>query len=474
MFFRGIKFRLVSLFVLFFGTTLILFSFFLYNSFEKNQQVEFDASLYNYTVDVVSAIKVNLFGDAFLDPDFFKNQDKLFPFSLGKTYILFRSKDGKILVRSQNSTALEFPFTNATANNVFLFGKYFETLNFKPDTTIYRMISQKIDAPNGQSFIIQIAAPMDLLERQRKGLVTFFGVSVPVVLLISTLMGWVFMRRVLAPVTDIITKAKQISVGNLSERIPLSGTHDEIHRLTESLNDLLNRLEKAFKSQERFIADASHQLKTPLAILKGELDLIRNHETKKEDVAAFLKSATEEVSSLSQIVQNLLLLARVDAGVEKFNFHQVRVEEILLGLIPRLEKLANKKEIKININVADTPESSFEIFGDEELLNCLVGNLVENAIKYSDFKTVVNIKLEQQGNNIMVHVKDMGPGVLPEEQEKIFDRFYRSMKSKQKIEGAGLGLALSRKIAQILGGKLYMQNNQNGPGSIFTFEIKKN
>ncbi len=480
MFFQGIRFRLASLFVLFFGVTLILFSFLLFNSFQKSQQAEFDIALYNYTVDVVSSLKVNLFGDAFLDPDFFKNQDKLFPFSLGKTFILFRSMDGKILVRSQNSIPHDFPFNQEIAKNIVSQGKNFQTVyidaDLNPSTApnIYRLISQKLDSPAGQSLIVQVAAPMDLLERQRHDLVTFFGVSIPIVLILSTLMGWFFTSRALSPVTNIIAKAKKISVGNLSERLPLPKTNDEIHQLTISLNDLLNRLEEAFASQERFVSDASHQLKTPLAILKGELDLIRNKNVSPDEMALFINSAAEEVLSLSKIVENLLLLARVEAGIEKFNFHSVRLEEVLLNQIAKLEKLAKLKNIKIVFNIDESLNSSFDILGEEELLSCLFHNLIENAIKYSPSNSTVNIQLTQKDEAILIDIRDSGSGVPLHEQEKIFDRFYRSSFEQSKIEGVGLGLSLARKIAEVLGGNLSVHNAVPGPGAIFSFQVKKN
>lgn len=465
--------------MLFFGSTLILFSFFLYNSFEKNQSQDLDVSLYNYTVDIVNSVKVDLFGSAFLSPDFTRNADKIFPFSLGKTFILFRDPTGQVLVRSKNSIRHTFPWSDKMAERVALYGKMYQTIllnadeNDRTPLNRYRMISHNIDAPGGQRLIIQVAAPMDLLERQQASLLTFFLVSIPVVLVLASLMGWIFTRGALQPVTDIITKAKRISVGNLSDRIPAPKTQDEIHRLVGSLNDLLARLEGAFSSQERFISDASHQLKTPLAILKGELDLIKNKTLTPDETKEFFKSMGEEVESLSSIVENLLLLARVDAGIEKFKFEPVRMEDVLVDQIARLEKLASSKKVKIKINIAEK-ESGFEIQGDDELLGCLFHNLIENAIKYSSDGSPIEIKLFEYKNEFVAEVRDHGPGIAEAEKEKIFDRFYRSEINGSKTSGYGLGLALAKKISEVLGGYITVSNAADKMGAIFSFRIKNN
>lgn len=466
------------MFVLFFGSTLILFSYFLYNSFEKNQSQDLDVSLYNYTVDIVNSVKVDLFGSAFLSPDFTRNADKIFPFSLGKTFILFRDPSGQILVRSKNSLKHEFPWTDKAAEIVKNYGKMYQTILLDADEDSrtpmqrYRMITHNIDAPGGQRLVIQVAAPLDLLERQQRRLRNFFFVSIPVVLVLASLMGWLFTRGALQPVTDIITKAKKISVGNLSDRIPTPKIKDEIHMLVGSLNDLLSRLEGAFTSQERFIADASHQLKTPLAILKGELDLIKNKNLSAQETKEFLKSMGEEVETLSKIVENLLLLARVDAGIEKFKFEPVRMEEVLLNQISRLEKLAHTRENKIIFNMSEK-EGGYEILGDDELLGCLFHNLIENAIKYSPEGKQIEINLFERQNELNVEVRDHGSGIAENEKEKIFDRFYRAGSNGTKATGYGLGLALAKKISEILGGYITVSNVVDG-GAAFSFIIKKN
>jgi signal transduction histidine kinase len=271
----------------------------------------------------------------------------------------------------------------------------------------------------------------------------------------------------------IIQKANAIEANQLKERVPVPDSRDEIFNLAVTINSLLSRLEKAFQSQERFIADASHQLKTPLAILRGELDLLLKKERSSEEVDAFLRSLSQEIDHLSKMVEDLLLLARTDAGVETFLFEKVRLDEVLIGEVARLEKLARTKSVKLKLNV-DPNIKDFEVKGDVDLLKCLFHNVIENAIKYSPESSPIEVDLKQSlGDNdkLIVEVRDQGPGIAPEELDKIFERFHRSANARNLGLGAGLGLAVAKKIADLHGAEIAAKSLKS-QGSQFTVQIK--
>ena len=229
----------------------------------------------------------------------------------------------------------------------------------------YRVIDYLIEKA-GYGLILQVAAPMVLLEREKQGLITFFAFSIPFILIVAVLGGLYISSRALAPVNAIIEKTRSLSAHQLSERVPVPEAHDEIRELAKTLNGLLNRLEQAFLSQENFIADASHQLKTPLAILKGELDLMRSRPRSAEENEQFLESASEEVRYLTRIIEELLLLRPNRCRGCELQLREARVDEIAIDCIARLEKFSKKHNVKIALNLSEEE-------GEKAQLRCFGG-----------------------------------------------------------------------------------------------------
>jgi signal transduction histidine kinase len=239
---------------------------------------------------------------------------------------------------------------------------------------------------------------------------------------------------------------------------------------------LLERLQHAFQSQERFIADASHELKTPLAILRGELEVFRSRPRTEDEMNTFLNSALQELHHLSRVVEDLLILARIDAGTSILTKGAVYFEEIILDVISKLEPLARKKEVKIRIIFPEEPSSHldspdpFLVQADSDLLKVLIKNLVENAIKYSPPNQVVEVKFHLDTDWAFFEVTDHGPGIPHALLSKIFERFFRGPHSDTHlISGAGLGLAIAKRIAEIHGGKIEVVST---PGERTTFHLQ--
>jgi signal transduction histidine kinase len=211
-----------------------------------------------------------------------------------------------------------------------------------------------------------------------------------------------------------------------------------------------------------------------LTILKGEISLLIKNQNLDAEAKSTLSSIQDEVSQLSRMVENLLLLARVEAGVESFKFSTVRLEEIVMNEISRHEKWAAIKKIRIRPTF-DEHSDSFEVIGHEDLLSVLVQNLIENAIKYSPENSQIEIRLIRGPLTTTLEVLDQGSGVADAEKSLIFNRLYRSTKTDAKIPGSGLGLALSRQIADLHRAKLSVGNRlDSDSGSAFLFEIKNN
>ncbi len=330
----------------------------------------------------------------------------------------------------------------------------------------YRMITFPINYLAPATIFLQIAVPMTTFESQLERLNGIITIGLPTLLMLAIFLGLYFSSRALRPVKQLINNIEQIGINHLSDRIPLPQSNDEIRKLAETQNLMLNRIEKAFLSQERFIADASHQLLTPLTILRGEIEL--KMKTENQD-GAFLKSLLHETNSLSKIVKDMLLLARIDAGNETANFREVQIDEVLLDAVARVQKIALEKNITIKVEIKESAERK-SIQGEPDLLFNLFFNILENAAKYSSPKQIITVLITWNDSDTVIDIIDDGPGVPPEKKHTIFDRFSRA-NSSSSTPGFGLGLSISKKIADLHGFQLSLVP-ESGRGAHFQIRIR--
>ncbi len=463
------------MFLFIFGSTLIGFSFVLYRNYRISHQADFDATLYNYAVDLAQAIDIGSFGDVELRGQILK--EKIFPFPLGKAFLQIRTFEGEIIARSITLGNAELPITEEEFSLLKEGQTVYRLIEFKnspgdtSERSTFRQVDYIIHRPPIPNLVLQIAVPTTSFDRQMNLLFAFFATWIPLVLLSAAVGGFYVAGLALKPVRDIIKKARVIGATDLTVRLPVPESEDELRELALTLNGLLARLQKAFENQDHFVANASHQLKTPLAILKGELDLLMSKERSREEVHEFLDSARQELGHLSKIVADLLLIAKMNAGQNNFMMQKVSLDEIVLSGISRLESLANKKDVKLRFSFTnpDQNASDYEILGDPDLLQSMFYNLVENAIKWSPKNGLVRVEVGRHFGNPFVLIRDEGPGVPPEDREAVFSRFERGEKSNTQVPGVGLGLAIARQIAEIHGGRLNIEDADTGAS--FRFEI---
>lgn len=471
----SLKLKLTLLFGLIFTGMLSGFSYILYSEFSKIQSEDFDTILYNYAIDVAESLDIDSYGEVEFDPDIIKVNEKILPFALGASYISVLDINGKIIATSSNVTEqFILPVSENKLGKILKKGASYDVLSFKgiPHRVInYLLPVLKIDSP----LILQISVPMTSFVNTKKNLGRFFLTSVPVMMLISAVIGYFFVGRALLPMLFIINKTKKIEVLNLEERVPVPATQDEIWQLADTINHLLSRLHKSFKSQERFIQDASHQLKTPLAIIKGELEVFRSEARTEKETAQFFESISQEINFLVKLTNDLLILARIDSGAIPFSFKKNRIDEVLLSQTSRLSKLAVLKKISLQINFdsfENETEDALSVLCDPDLLGVLFYNLIENAIKYSPENSTIHILGISKMDSITIAISDEGQGIGSDQLGKIFDRFFRIEGSSKHVAGSGLGLAICKVVADSLGAKLWAENNQE-KGTSFYFKIPK-
>lgn len=443
---KGIRFRLTLVYSTLFGLFICIFAYITSGQYLETARSDFDAALLNYAIDLStqvhydqSALKVYV-----TPPE--RELKKQFPFILNNTNYVIRSIDGKVLTVGQDDFPIqEIPYKSDLA----LKENYTHRLLTIQDNgkNYYRAINLKIIDDQNTPMILQVVTSSSMLQEQESRLLFVNLLTIPLLILISSAASYLFAGDALTPIKTLTDTANRIAASNLSLRVPDLDSGDEIAELSKTFNTLLERLEKSFKAQEQFVANASHQLNTPLSIIKGELQVLETKMRSPEEVAKFHMSLREELDRLIALVKNMLLLSRVESGEENFIFNEVRIDELLLGITARLRPKKREKRITLKFNLAD--ELEFEdlvVNGEKQLLDCLFENLLENAIKYSPEDTTLKLDIHKTQDFLVISIQDEGPGISDEDFKNILNsRFKRG--SKMMIPGTGLGLSLAYQIA---------------------------
>lgn len=304
------------------------------------------------------------------------------------------------------------------------------------------------------------------IDQALHGLVRTLVIAVPLALAVAAGGGIFLARRALKPVGKIAETAEEIEETDLSRRINVN-TKDELGRLAATLNAMIGRLEKAFQRQKQFTSDASHELRTPLAVIEAESTLALQKERSPSDYRQSLDTISQESRQMSSLIDQLLTLARADAGKEQWNFREVNLGKLSSDLSKDIEVLCEEKGLSFQLGQAP----DLVVKGDEARLRELFMNLLDNAIRYTPAPGTVSVSLRREGQMAIVAVTDTGIGIPAEDIPFIFERFYRVDKSRSRAEGgSGLGLAICKHIVEAHGGKIEVES-QVGMGSTFSVWI---
>ena len=317
----------------------------------------------------------------------------------------------------------------------------------------------------GENRVVVVAHDLDEQAEHLHRVAQAVFLGIPVALLVAAGGGYLMARKSLAPVTSMSIKARQIGAETLTERISVVNERDELGFLATTLNELLERLQRAFESQRSFMADASHELRTPLSIIQGEADVVlsrpeRSSAEYRESIGVIQTSARK----LTRVVESLFLLARSDAGRYPISRSRFYLDEMVNDAVRAMRTVAASREVEL---ACSTP-SELMIVGDEALLHRMILNLIDNALKFTPPGGEVRVTVEAIGDQYAVRVRDTGIGVPESERAKIFERFYRgervkslrtSASSSSVSTGAGLGLPIARWIAEVHGGNLSVEQS---------------
>ena len=303
-----------------------------------------------------------------------------------------------------------------------------------------------------------------LAELRRK-----LAIGLPLALLLAGLGAWLVATRALRPLDAVAAQARRITENNLNTRIEAAGAAAELDVVIAALNDLLSRLDRSFEAMRRFVADASHELRTPVSVIRGEADVALSRERPAAEYREVLTIVLDESRRLSVLVDDLLNLARADAGPTPLELHDFYLNELVADCCRGFRTIAGSRGLTLEcISAAD-----MQYRGDERLLRRLVTNLLDNALRYTPAGGTVTVSLETGLDTVRILVADTGIGIPAEHASRVFERFYRTDEARSRAAGGfGLGLSMVRWIAEAHRGQAACVS-EPGRGSTFTVSLPR-
>jgi heavy metal sensor kinase len=401
---------------------------------------------------------------------------------IGK-FIQVLDESGNIGRKSENLKNVQLPISLNALKNASKGLVTFET-NHSIGNTPLRIITFPVTENNHVTKIVQIASSLEGVEDALNTLFIILIVTVPLALMVASLGGQFLAHKALKPVDNITQTARVITSQNLNQRITPPKVKDEISRLIETFNEMISRLDQSFRQIKQFSSDASHELKTPLTILKGEVEVTLRKERTPQEYQQTLKSNLEEINRMSQIVEDLLLLSRADTGEVRLNIEDINLTEILNEVVTQMNRLAQSKGLYLSTS---NHHQDIHIFGDALRIRELFINLVENGIKYTEEGGSIHITLQKENappvrsqsnweegeksGFAKVIISDTGIGIAKEDQERIFSRFFRVDKARSRERGgSGLGLSICKWIVEAHQGEIVVES-ELGKGSSFIVKL---
>ena len=327
--------------------------------------------------------------------------------------------------------------------------------------------AMRFTTPDGSQFLVESGIPYQRIQVVLHGLLLTLAIYTPFVVFLAIGGGYWLMRRSLRPVDEITERAEGITSSNLSERLPVIRTGDELERLSVALNRMIARLEDAFQHINRFSADASHELRTPLTILQLELEGIVNNHSLSGSLEEQIVSALEETHRMSRIVESLLTISRLDAGEAKLDRSRLDLSGLATSTADEMRVLAQEKSILLRTST----EENVCVQGDRTRLQQVIANLMDNAIKYTQEGGAVEVSVQNQGGKAVLEVVDNVVGIPATAIGHVFERFYRVDKARSRASGgAGLGLSIAKSICGAHSAEISV-SSEEGRGSCFRVEL---
>ncbi|MBC7879493.1 MAG: heavy metal sensor histidine kinase [Anaerolineales bacterium] len=331
----------------------------------------------------------------------------------------------------------------------------------------WRIYSEPIFDLNGQTIgWVQAAQSLNSVSMTLQELRNQLLLGIPLLLLFAGIGGYVLSNRALQPIQEITNTAQEITANDLSKRLDYQGAMDEVGRLAQTFDQMLERLQSSFERERRFTSDAAHELRTPLTVLKGQIDVTLSRPRNSVEYENKLRELSVQVDRLIRLSNALLFLSRSSQDQISFQPALVNLRELLDVLIEQLQPLAEEKELKLSTQISN----EVFVYGDHDHLIRLFMNLLENALKYTPSNGEITVSAMKEDDAIQISVHNTGPGISAEHLPHLFERFYRVDEDRSsQTGGSGLGLAIAHEIVNRHGGKIEAQSS---PGQGVTISVR--
>lgn len=378
---------------------------------------------------------------------------------------------GHLLITSDPGDALPNPWVTPLTAHPDAAGAWLETMNQSSAPASVRVGSERMRLRGHGPVIVQAAYSLDRVNRTLSVCRWSCVAALLLAALFSILGGRAVARRSMRPVAAITQAARQVTGRRLSARVPRSGAGDELDDLAGTLNEMLDRVEQSFRQIQQFTADAAHELRTPLAALRGSAEHVLSQPRSEERLLSLIEQSLVYYRILSRVTDDLLLLTKLDSGQEPLRLAPFRLDAAVRDVVELYTPLATEQDIEIHVVSPD----QVTVRADEGKIRRLVSNLLDNAIKYMTGAGTVSVDIQRSSGVVATIISDTGPGIPQEDLPRVFERFFRVDRARTHTSDAerrsvGLGLAICRSIVQAHGGEITVDSTP-GRGTRVMFTL---
>jgi len=463
---RSIRARLITLYVVTLSLIFVCFGGYTYWGFKQYLVSSLQQALSRRAHQIALTILADVpqRGEDYIGSEI---QARYAP-ELNERVIRVTNQSGKTIYASRNATSLEPPpsvgFTAGEAES-----QPAERVDAAENGGRLQVTAVGYRLPNGTKYVVEVGASETEISIALHGLLLTLSLGFPVFVGLSSAGVYLLLGRALRPVDEIVHSAERITLQNLSQRLPVPQTGDEVERLSLALNRMIRRLDEAYQVTSRFSADASHELRTPLTIMRGELESLLHESNFQDGQAEQIGSILEEAERLTQIVEGLLTISRLDTGESKMNRDPVDLSELAESTVEQMAPLAEDKSLRLTC----TTDAGIMVEANEVRLKQVLVNLLDNAIKYTPEGGQIAVAVSHDGTSAYLEVRDNGIGISTEALPHVFERFYRSEQPKaRRASGTGLGLSMVQAIVESHRGQVTVESREDA-GSVFRVQLPR-
>lgn len=486
MFFRSVRFKFLVWYIIFLTLTLLAFSLILYGTFHKALYDDLDDLLVSRAEGVANSI--NTYWQArkmLIAQDGKDSAYHIGSFTeLAREWVEEKRKDpdlmsifvrildprGSCLVASKAMPRIE-AIPEEDFKDVVNMDEEdsFDTVKGEPlggKKTRFRIYTRPVTRDGRVEYVVQVAGPIGLVSLALNNLMFVLFVLLPLTVLLAGVPGVLLAGMTLHPVDKMINTLRQITAENLKLKIHIPDTKDEIKRLADTFNNMIERLDRSFSSQRRFIQELSHELKAPMDVLKKELEASLQDLPSEKEFRPILTRTLKEIDAFSQIIEDLLAFSNFDDGRTALEIRKMNLTALAEKALAVMRPQAEEKEI----NVSLYSPGNVVLDGDREQIRQMIMNLVDNAIKYTYRNGAIAVTILKDDKYARIVISDTGAGIPEADIEYIFDRFYQSPRPRAGARGFGLGLSIVKAIVEEHKGDIKVESRP-GKGSTFTVSL---